>query len=161
MSAPRRLDELDARLLLALTDDPRATVLSLAEATGASRNTIHARLHRIDEGHILRPFDYRIDPAALGYPLSALVTIIATQRELERLANDLAALPEVLYVYGLSGGSDLLVRVVARDADDLYRLTGQINALPGVERSRTALTIRRLVDYRVAPLLRRSLRRES
>src|SRR6476646_4823953 len=40
------------------------------------------------------------------------------------------ALP-ILEVYGLSGPVDLLARVVARDADDLYRIAGQILATPG------------------------------
>jgi hypothetical protein len=36
----------------------------------------------------------------------------------------------VLEVFGLSGAADLLVRVAARDADDLYRIAGQLLATP-------------------------------
>jgi DNA-binding Lrp family transcriptional regulator len=60
-----------------------------------------------------------------------------------------------LEVHGLSGQTDLLVHVVATDADDLYRIAGQILASPGVERTDTALVMRELVGYRIAPLLRR------
>ncbi|MQB02443.1 MAG: hypothetical protein GEU78_19895, partial [Actinobacteria bacterium] len=72
------------------------------------------------------------------------------------VAEALDAIPEILQVHGLSGQTDLLVHVVAVDADDLYRVAGQILASPGVERTNTALVMRDLVDYRLTPLLRRA-----
>jgi DNA-binding Lrp family transcriptional regulator len=150
-----RLDATDARLLLALRDDPRATVLALAERVGLARNTVQARLARLEQGGALASFEQRIDPAALGYPLTAFITVQVTQRMLAELADALAAVPEVVEVFGLSGPTDLLVRVVAADAEDLYRVAGQILATPGVERTDTALVMRRLVDHRLTPLLRR------
>ena len=158
MGTVRTVDELDAKLLLALIDHPRATTLALAQAAGASRNTVQSRLSRMDAGQTLRSFEHRVDPAALGYSLTAFITIIATQRQIDRLADDLADIPEVLEVFGLSGQVDLLIRVVAQNADELYRIAGQILALPGVQRTETALTMRRLVEYRVAPLLGRIAR---
>ncbi|MDT7653420.1 MAG: hypothetical protein QOI36_4826, partial [Pseudonocardiales bacterium] len=38
------IDATDARLLLALAESPRASVLALAERLGLSRNTVQARL---------------------------------------------------------------------------------------------------------------------
>lgn len=149
------VDALDARLLLALTAQPRATTLALAEITGVSRNTVQARLNRLDANHVLRTFAHRIDPGALGYRLTAFVTITVRQQNLDDVGRALAEIPEVLEVFGLSGPVDLLTRVVAKDADDLYRIAGQILATPGVERTETALTMRHMVNYRVDPLLHR------
>ena len=88
-------------------------------------------------------------------PLTAFVTAQVIQRELDDVAAALAAIPEVLQVQGMTGPTDLLIHVVAADADDLYRTAGQILAIPGVERTSTALVMRDLVSYRIAPLLRR------
>jgi DNA-binding Lrp family transcriptional regulator len=150
-----RADGVDARLLLALTEEPRATTVALAERLGLSRNTVQARLARLDERGALDSFERRIDPAALGYPLTAYVTTRVTQRGLDDAGAALADIPEVLQVQGVTGQTDLLVHVVARDADDLYRIAGQILAIPWVERTDTALVMRELVDYRIEPLLRR------
>ena len=57
---------------------------------------------------------------------------------------------------GLKRDDDLIVHVVARDADDLYRIAGQILDIDGVERTRTSLVMRELVERRVAQLLLRS-----
>lgn len=150
-----RIDAIDARLLLALTEQPRATAIALAEQTGLSRNTVQARVARLEQGKGLNSFERRIDPAALGYPLTAFVTTQVTQRSLDEVAAALDGIPEVLQVHGVSGPTDLLVHVVAADADDLYRVAGQILAIPGVERTNTALVMRQLVGYRITPLLRR------
>ena len=149
------LDGHDARLLLALADDPRATVLALAETVGLSRNTVQARLAKLDRLGALDTFERRVDPAALGYPLTAFVTVRVVQRELAAVADALDRVPEVLEVHGISGEEDLLVHLVARDTDDLYRIAGHLLAIEGVERTSTSLVMRSLVGFRTAPLLRR------
>jgi DNA-binding Lrp family transcriptional regulator len=147
------IDELDARLLLALGENPRATVLALAERTGLSRNTVQARLARLEERGVLTTFERRVSPAALGYPLTAYVTVTVLQRMLTPVADALAAVPEVLEVLGMTGEGDLLVQCVAQDADELYRIAGRLLAIDGVERTTTSLVMRTLVEYRIAPLL--------
>ncbi|WP_277068873.1 Lrp/AsnC family transcriptional regulator [Saccharomonospora viridis] len=149
------VDEVDAKLLLELTRHPRATTLALADRVGISRNTAQSRLTRL-EGSTLDSFERRIPPASLGYPLTAFITAQVTQRRLDEVAEALAEIPEVLEVHGISGPVDLLIHVVARDADDLYRIAGRILAIPGIERTNTSLVMRRLVDYRITPLLRRA-----
>ena len=155
MPNPDRIDAVDARLLRALADQPRATVVALAERLGLSRNTVQARLGRLEQQGALDSFERRINPAALGYPLTAFVTIRVTQRRLDDVGAALADIPEVLQVQGVAGQTDLLVQVVAANADDLYRIAGQILAIPWVERTDTALVMRELVTYRIDPLLRR------
>lgn len=155
MPTPDAIDPTDARLLLALVERPRASAVALAEATGLSRNTVQARLARLERHGLLGSFERRIPPEMLGYPLTAFVTTTVTQRRLDEVAAALADIPEVLQVRGISGQSDLLVDVVATDADDLYRIAGRILAIPGVERTATALAMRELVGYRVTGLLKR------
>lgn len=149
------VDSMDALLLLALAEQPKATTVALADRLGLSRNTVQARLTRLDERGALDTFERRVHPSALGYPLTAFVTTQVTQRGLDEAGAALADIPEVLQVLGLSGQSDLLAHVVATDADDLYRIAGQILAIPWVERTNTALVMRELVGYRIGPLLRR------
>ncbi|MQA96883.1 MAG: AsnC family transcriptional regulator [Streptosporangiales bacterium] len=155
MTGERPLDGTDARILLELAGNPRATVSWLAERTGLARNTVQARLAALERRSALTSFERRIDPKALGYPLTTYVTTTVVQRRLDEVAAALEEIPEVLQVLGLSGEVDLLVHVVARDADDLYRIAGRILAIPGVERTNTTLVMRELVDYRVTPLLHR------
>src|SRR3954449_10168607 len=156
LSSVPEVDATDARLLLALGEDPRASVMALSQRLGLARNTVQARLTRLETNGVLAPLDSRVRPEALGYRLSAYVTVQVVQRSLAEVSDALAHIPEVVEVTGLSGVADLLVEVVARDADDLWRITEQVLAIHGVQRTDTALALRRFVEYRVTPLLERA-----
>ncbi|MEU3984422.1 Lrp/AsnC family transcriptional regulator [Streptomyces sp. NPDC026672] len=155
MDSGRTLDPTDARILLALAAEPRATVVALAERLGLSRNTVQARLGRLEQ-EALGSFERRILPRAMGYRLTAFVTARVDQPRLAEVSEALSRIPEVVEVFGLSGETDLLVRVVACDAEDLYRIAGQILAIPYVERTATSLAMRELVPHRLTPLLHRA-----
>ncbi|MDF2442038.1 MAG: hypothetical protein JWR01_241 [Subtercola sp.] len=148
-----RADSTDAAILRALTANPEATTVAIAESVGLARNTVRARRGRYEEHGVLRSFERRIDPAFLGYPIRAYIVTKVQQRRLDLVGIELAAVPEVLEVHGLSGVSDLLVHVAARDADDLYRIAGRILGIRGVKRTTTGLVMRELVEYRIAQLI--------
>lgn len=151
------LDGTDARVLLALTKDPRQTVVAMAERLGLSRNTVQARMAALEKNHAFLPFDHRISPIPLGYPLTAFISVHAQQKKLPQLGTTLAAIPEVLEAHGLSGRADLLVRVVCTGAEDLFRINGKILACDGVERTETSLAMNEVVPFRMSPLLKRVL----
>src|SRR3712207_6876560 len=49
----RSVDATDARLLLALGEDPRASVMALSQRLGLARNTVQARLARLESNGAL------------------------------------------------------------------------------------------------------------
>jgi DNA-binding Lrp family transcriptional regulator len=120
---------------------------------------VQARLAKLEQHGALQSFQHRIAPAALGYPLTALVLTAVRQRKLNMIARELAAVPEVVEVLGISGAVDLLIRIVARDADDLYRITGRILDIDGIEKTTTSLVMRQLVEFRLTPLLEQVIQR--
>lgn len=154
------VDATDARILRALAEDPRRTVVALAQELGLSRNTVQARLARLEQ-HAFLPFDRRINPTALGYPLLAFITVHVQQRQLAEITDEIARIPEVLEGHGLTGTADLLLRVVAVDAEDLFRIHGKILAIEGVDRTDTALAMGELIPFRMDPLLERGPRASS
>lgn len=153
MNTTRTADELDALLMRALIRDPDATNLALSERTGLARNTVRARLARYSTDRALRSFERRIDPAFLGFPLEAFIMTTVKQRKLTPISETLGGIPEVIQVHGLSGVVDLLVHVVARDTDDLYRIAGRILDIDGVERTVTGLVMGEFVQHRIAQLI--------
>ena len=150
------LDGTDTRLLSAMAKDPRGTVVALAQKLGLSRNTVQARMAQLEKKHAFLSFERRINPAALGYPLLAFISVHVQQQKLGQLAVDLAEIPEILEAHGLTGSADLLLRVVALDAEDLFRINGKILGCDGVERTDTALAMQEMIPYRMQPLLKKS-----
>lgn len=151
----RTFDSTDRRILVALAEDPRSTNVSLADRLGLSRNTVQARVAELERNGAFLSFERRISATAAGYPLAAFVTVHVQQQKLAAIVEHLAGIPEIVQAHGLSGPSDLLLRVVCTDAEDLFRITGAIQSTDGVERAETSLDMGELIPYRLRPLLTR------
>jgi len=147
------LDHVDLELLAALSADPRATVVALAERLGLSRNTVQARMGRLERAGVFLSYERAISSAALGFPIEAFVSVIVRQADLPRIGQDLVSIPEIVQVHGLSGQVDLLVRVACRDTRHLFDTDARILAIEGVERTETSLVMGEVIGYRVAPLM--------
>lgn len=149
----QKFDGTDKSIFKALDDDPRVPVLFLAQRLGLARGTVQARLERKLGDGCLREHSTRILPAALGLPLVALVTAEVEQSSLQTAVEALRDIPEVLEVHGMAAEADLLMFVVARDTDDLFRISQEITNCPGLRRSTTSLLLKKLIPYRVSQLL--------
>lgn len=147
------LDPLDSRILLALDDDPDATVLALSRALGIARNTVHARLARMRAQGALKAFSRRVSVHALGYPLTAFVSLAVQQRDAAATHDALVELPEVVEMHAITGDYDVLLKLVARDTSHLHRLTHRILGIEGVQRSSTTISLEELMPTRLSKLL--------
>ncbi|GAA1468289.1 Lrp/AsnC family transcriptional regulator [Microbacterium thalassium] len=147
------LDHVDLELLAALADDPRATVVALADRLGLSRNTVQARMTRLDKAGVFLSYERAISSSALGFPLEAVLSVTVRQADLPRIAEALERVPEIVQAYGLSGQIDLLVHVACRDTQHLFDTDARILAIEGVERTETSLVMGEVIPYRVRPLL--------
>ncbi len=71
------------------------------------------------------------------------------------MVDQLKDIPEIIQAHGLTGPIDLLLRVLCRSAEDLFRINGLVLAADGVQRTETALAMEELIPYRITPLLKR------
>ena len=147
------IDPLDARIMLALDEDPEATTLSLARTLGVARNTVHARLQRITKAGLLKAPSRRLDPLALGYGLVAFVEMSISQVAADVAIADLVAIPEIVEIHSTTGDADLLAKVLARDTADLYRITNAILGTRGVLRTSTSISLLEVLPLQLTKLL--------
>lgn len=147
------LDDVDLDLLAALSQDPRATVVALAERLGLSRNTVQARMTRLERAGVFLSYERAISVRALGFPIEAFIAVSVRQADLPYITAELHRIPEVMQAHGLSGQVDLLVRVACRDTQHLFDTDARILAIEGVERTETSLAMGEVVGYRVRPLM--------
>lgn len=147
------VDALDARLLKLLTDEPRLSVLEASRRLRVARGTVQARLDRLLRDGVVRGFGPAVDPAALGWPVSAYTTLEVAQGAREGLLVVLREIPEVLEASTVTGAGDLFCRVVARDNADLQAVLDRVLAVEGVLRATTLVTLTTPLPARVLPLV--------
>ncbi|MEV0261928.1 Lrp/AsnC family transcriptional regulator [Streptomyces sp. NPDC050617] len=147
------VDELDAKILRLLLEQPRTSVREYARTLGIARGTLQARLDRMERDGVITAYAPRLSPAALGHPVLAFVHIEVTQGRLNDVGDALAGVPEIIEAFSTTGGGDLLTRVVARDAAHLEDVIQRLIQLPGVVRTSTEVALRERVPHRMLPLV--------
>ncbi|MEU2421421.1 Lrp/AsnC family transcriptional regulator [Streptomyces sp. NPDC007851] len=134
----------DAPLLDALAEDGRTTQTRLAELTGWSASRVARRLEALESSGTLT-YDVELLPERLGHSLNATVWLRVAPARLERVGEEVARHEEVAFVGAVSGEHNLMVIVIARDAEDFYRyLTTSIAAIPGIDGYSVSIRVRRL-----------------
>ncbi|MDF3290339.1 Lrp/AsnC family transcriptional regulator [Streptomyces silvisoli] len=147
------VDALDARILRLLLEQPRTSVREYARILGIARGTLQARLDRLEREGVITGYGARLSLAALGHPVLAFVHIEVTQGHLDDVGTRLADIPEIIEVFSITGGGDLLTRVAARDNAHLEDVIQQVIRMPGVVRTRTEVVLRERVPQRTLPLV--------
>jgi len=154
------IDELDSRLIALLDEHPRIGVLECARRLGVARGTVQARLDRLSARGVIRGLGPDVAPAALGFGVTAFVTLEIRQRYgHDPIAAHLSEIPEVLEAYTITGQGDLLCRIVARSNADLQRVIDQIVAYDGIVRASTIIALAEQIPYRTLPLVRSAVGR--
>ncbi|MDI5972528.1 Lrp/AsnC family transcriptional regulator [Streptomyces sp. SL13] len=152
------IDELDGRLIRLLAAEPRIGVLEASRRLGVARGTVQARLDRMRDNGVIRGFGPDVDPAALGYPVTAFATLEIQQGQGVDVREHLAAVPEVLELHTTTGEGDMLCRLVARSNADLQRVIDRVVGFGGIVRASTAIVMENPVPLRVIPLVEQAAR---
>jgi DNA-binding Lrp family transcriptional regulator len=148
------IDDLDVRLIRLFAEQPRIGVLECARRLNVARGTVQARLDKLTSRGVIRGFGPQVSPAALGYGVTAFVTLeIRQSRGHDAVAAHLATIPEMLEVHTITGGGDLLCRIVARSNADLQRVIDGIVSYSGIVRASTLIALAEQIPYRVLPLV--------
>ena len=143
------LDRIDVALLRALLANARATQVELAEQVGLSSTACARRIQALEQAGLITGYHAALDLGALGFATTLLVTITLERQSEEYLSAFEAAVarcPNVVRCFLMSGGSDYLLHVLARDIPDFERIhKEQLSRLPGVARIQTSFAIREVV----------------
>jgi DNA-binding Lrp family transcriptional regulator len=141
----------DRRPILALfAAEPRWGARGQQAAAHRPRNGA-GRLDKLASRGVVTGWGADLDAAALGFPVTAFVTLEIAQTGHDEIGARLAAIPEVIEVHTITGGGDLLARVVARSNADLQRVIDQVVATDGIGRTSTAIALATQVPHRVLP----------
>lgn len=153
---PAALDANDRAILRELQRNGRATSAELAAAAHTSESACFRRLKKLEENGVIENYTVRINPAAIGLNVTAVISIgLANQSddEVVKFEKAVTKIPEVLECYLLTGTPDYLLRVAVADLEGLERLYATaLRRLPGVSRFSSSLVLRSVVNKNSLPL---------
>ena len=144
MAIYRNIDEIDRRILGLLQENARMTQTEVARAVGLAPSAVLERIRKLEARGVVRGYAALVDPHVVDLRMLAFVAVrtSAVGDEERVVAEQLAAIPEVLEVHYVAGDDCLLLKMRARDAEHVGELLRhQVSAVPGVRSTRTTIVL--------------------
>lgn len=144
------LDHFDLKILEALSEDGRMSVLQLSKYVGLSKTPCQTRLKRlVDEGYILG-FRAALNPQKLGLDHIAFTEVkLSDTREkaLEEFNAAVRKIKEVEECHMIAGAFDYLLKVRTTDIRKYRLVLGEkISSLPSVANTSTFVVMQSVKD---------------
>ena len=142
------MDEKDELILKLLQQDGRMSNVDLARAVELTPSATLERVRRLEERGLIKGYMALVDPLALGLGLVAFIFVRVDDRDdvlgqADDTAESLAALPSVQELHHLAGEDCFLIKVRARDTDDLYRiLKEEFGQFKTIRSTRTTIVLK-------------------
>lgn len=134
----------DAALLAALAIDGRASIASLAEASGWSQARAGRRLTALLADGVVY-LDADISLETLGFSNMASIWMTVEPRHLREVGRALVDLQEIPFAAAITGDVNLMASAHFRSAEELYVfLTEQIGVMPGVRAAEVSPVLRHI-----------------
>ncbi len=112
------MDEIDQKLLAALQRDLTLSIAQLAEMVGLSSTPCWKRIQKLDAMGVIVGRVALLDPERIGMGLTVFVAVEAgdhTPEWLERFADAVGGMTEVMEMYRMAGEIDYMLHVVVAD----------------------------------------------
>ena len=120
------LDDEERRLLRELQTDGRMSNVELARRTHMSESPCLRRTRALEEAGVITGYRALVDARKTGFGVSAYVLVNLDQRaetDARSFFDAMTAEPRIQECVAVTGSSDLILKVVARDIEDLADLT--------------------------------------
>jgi len=143
-----RLDEIDRTILEMLLLDSRTPLAHISREVGISSPAIRERINKLKHEGIIKGFSTIIDYKKLGLGLTAFIGLSMDDSRCcqEDVFSELENMPRVLEAHFTNGEEDILVKIVTENTETLVELLGQMNAIDGVNRTKTMISLKTPIE---------------
>ncbi len=150
------VDRYDLTLLEALQRNADASNAQLSESVHLSPSQISRRLQRLRQSGLIAGYAALLNPQAIGLGVIAFAHVILERQggaRVEAFEASVAALPEVLECFSVSGSADYVLRIVAPDLAAFSELMMKhVLRLPGIANLKTDIVLGTVKQTHVLPL---------
>jgi len=138
-----KIDNLDKKILGILSKNARIPFKDVAAECNVSRAAIHQRVQRLIEMNVITGSGFDVNPKSLGYRTCTYVGITLERGSMYKdVVKQLEKIPEVVECHFTTGPYTMLVKLYARDNEQLmHLLNGQLQEIPGVTATETLISL--------------------
>ncbi|MCB1386038.1 MAG: Lrp/AsnC family transcriptional regulator [Nitratireductor sp.] len=144
------LDKIDRSILSALQENARISNVDLAQRIGLSQSACLRRVQILESEGVIESYQAVISNRALGQTITAIIQITLqgqSEEQLRKFESAVERCPYIVACFLMSGQSDYVIRVNARDMDHFEQIHKHwLSTLPGVSRMLSSFAMRVVVN---------------
>jgi len=143
-----KLDKKDVEILKFIQEDCKKSVKEIARKISSPITTVYAKIKRMEDLGIIKNYKTILDAKKLDKGTTAFILVSFGYRtpgidkplDQREIANKIAKFPEVLESHLLSGNWDIIIKVKAKDVDEIGKfVVDKLRKLEGVEKTLSCL----------------------
>jgi Lrp/AsnC family leucine-responsive transcriptional regulator len=126
LTSEATLDDIDWRVLAELQENGRITYTELGRRVGLTAPAVAERVRRLEETGVITAFRAHLDPATVGYPITAFVRWTSNGPDCARLGEVAKGFPEIVECHRITGETSYILKVAARSVRHLEGLLDRL-----------------------------------
>ena len=144
-------DALDMKILSILSKNARIAFKDVAAECNVSRAAIHQRVQHLIEDGVITGSGFDVNPKSLGYSTCTYVGITLDRGNLyKKVVEKLQHIPEIVECHFTTGPYTMLVKLYARDNEQLMDLlNNQLQSIDGVVATETLISLEQSIKREV------------
>jgi len=136
------LDDLDREIISFLQYDGRMPFTKIATELGIAEGTVRRRVKQLTDNGTMQVVAI-VEPRDMGWEEAAMIGISVQANLISSIADEIAKLPEVAYLFQAAGEFDLVAEVFCKDREHFVSfLNNKLQQIPGVERTQSFLILK-------------------
>ncbi len=136
------LDKLDREIISFLQYDGRMAYTKIAEELGIGEGTVRRRVNHLQENGILQIVAI-VEPHIMGWDEAVMIGISVKANMISGVADEIAKLPEIAYLFQAAGGFDLFAEVFCKDREHFVSfLNDKLQQISGIERTQSFMMLK-------------------
>ncbi|MGB5951184.1 MAG: Lrp/AsnC family transcriptional regulator [Ornithinimicrobium sp.] len=123
------MESLDRHIVTLLAEDARMSFTDLGKAVGLSTSAVHQRVKRLEKAGIISGYRATIDHAAVGLPLTALISVAPFDASApDDIPDRLADMPQIAACWSVAGDENYVLLIRVGRPQDLEELLARIRS---------------------------------
>ena len=143
LQVEKLLDRIGRNILAALQENARMPFSRIGEKVGLSAPAVAERVKKLEEAGVIKGYHARIDPAAVGRPVSAFIHLTTDARHYPAVKTLAAEMPQISACHHISGDASFVLFVRVDDVSDLEEVVARLSPFG---QTKTAIVLSTPVD---------------
>ena len=147
------LDDINLRIIDALSKDSSMPFVEIAKQIGISDATVHLRVRKLKDNGVINKFTLSLDNDLLGYDHLSFIGINIRPGLADQITEELSNIEEILEVHEMHGKFDLFVKVRAMDLSHIRDIIEKkIRILPNIVDTQLMTVLKTKKEDQIASL---------